>query len=248
MTAADLLGQEIVDPAAMLLVFAMDGGEGVELDLVPSQQIETLHHPRPGRLLSAIAPVAIVEVLRTIDAEADEETMIAKKTAPFRIQQGAVGLKAILDPLVRWAVLLLQGYGALEPIDAEQGRFTALPGEGHRLAGIGENEVADIGLEQRGGHVRLAVFAIIELVLPHIIAVRAVEVAHRADRLGHDVERCLSLGMSWLGVAVEGHTGFQVRGMSVVGGWLEPGLGALARLRAAGRIGLGRKAFGPGLQ
>ena len=95
---------------------------------------------------------------------------------------------------------------------------------------------------------RLAVFAIIELVLPHIIAVRAVEVAHRADRLGHDVERCLSLGMSWLGVAVEGHTGFQVRVMSVVGGWLEPGLGALARLRAAGRIGLGRKAFGPGLQ
>jgi hypothetical protein len=68
-----------------------------------------------------------VQILRPVQTQPDVERFLGKKIAPLLVQGRAVGLNAIDDFLPRRQVLFLQLHGFAEKIDAEQGRFAAVP-------------------------------------------------------------------------------------------------------------------------
>ena len=137
--------------------------------------------------MSLVDPVGVVQFARSVHTEADEKIMIGKEPAPVVVEQGPVGLQRI-QHLLAAAVLLLQFDHAAEKIKAEQGGFAALPGEGDFVAGLAGNVLPDVGLQRGIGHAE--VFARrIHLLFFEVVAVGAIEVADRPDRLGHDVER-----------------------------------------------------------
>ena len=92
--AADFF-EEAIDFQRMLRVPGIDDGEGVELCSMFFQQIQTAHHAFESGALLFIHAVGVVQVCRSINADADKEAMLREKSAPFVIEQRAVGLDAV---------------------------------------------------------------------------------------------------------------------------------------------------------
>src|SRR5690606_17777219 len=115
------------------------------------------------------------------DGDADEEAVLAEEPAPGLVEEGAVGLQGVADPLIGSAVALLEGEGLLEERSAGEGGLAALPGDGDIVAGVGE-EAREEGLE--GGE-RHASRGPEELAGAEVVAVPAAEVAGRPDGLDH---------------------------------------------------------------
>jgi hypothetical protein len=183
--------EEVVDLEGVAGVEAVDDGEGVEVDVVVFQDVEAGHDAVEGGGAAFVDAVGVVEFAWAVDAEADEEVVGGEESAPVVVESGAVGLEGVVDgSAVR--VLALEGDDFFEEGDAEEGWFAALPGEGHAGAGLGGDVVADEGLEDVVRHAEVLAFWE-EVFFFEVEAVFAVEVADRADGLGHGVE--------WPGVA-----------------------------------------------
>ena len=144
-------------------------------------------HPVEGGLAALVDPVRVVHLPRAVDRDADQEVVLLQERAPLVVQQGAVGLDRVEDPLARPRVLVFQLDGPAEKVQAHHGRLAALPGHDHlRHPRVRLHELADIGLLQPGGHPELT--ARVQHLLGQEEAVLAVQVAHRAGGLGHHVE------------------------------------------------------------
>ena len=68
-----------------------------------------------------------MQLLRAIDAQANQKLVIAQKRVPVVIQERAVGLQIVLDVQARTLIFLFECDDLLEELDAQQRRLAALP-------------------------------------------------------------------------------------------------------------------------
>ena len=100
------------------------------------QETKTLHDFAEGRLPAAIFPVSVVNLLRTVDADADKEAVPFQKSAPFIGNQRAVRLHHVFDSfsISEW---LLHLNRLLEKLNPQKHGLPALPDEFHFRRGLG---------------------------------------------------------------------------------------------------------------
>ena len=79
------------------------------------------------RLTAFVYAVAVMQLLRAIDAQANQKLVIAQKRVPVVIQERAVGLQIVLDVQTRTLIFLFECDHLLEELDAQQRRLAALP-------------------------------------------------------------------------------------------------------------------------
>jgi len=126
-----------------------------------------------------------MDVAWPVDADTDEKVVLAKKLAPFVVEQSAVGLQGVFKGHARPAVFVLKLDGAPVEIDAHEGWFSALPGNGYRVAAMGRDELGDVSFQNLIAHAKAT--SGIELVLFEIKTIRAIQVAGRSGRFDQNV-------------------------------------------------------------
>src|SRR5208282_6212639 len=94
-----------------------------------------------------VHPVAVVHLSRAVDTHANQKSVVAKKLAPFVIQQYSVCLDRIGDALASRTILLLQLDDPAEKSDPQQRWFAALPGEINLRHILGLDILADVAFE-----------------------------------------------------------------------------------------------------
>ena len=124
----------------------VDDGERVEFDSVLFQHVEAGHDAIEGRLVAFVYAIAIVEVARAVNGQADEEAVLREKFAPFVIEKHTVRLEGIFD-LLAVGVFPLERDDTAKEIDAEQCGLAALPGEVDRLRLLRFDVLTDVGFE-----------------------------------------------------------------------------------------------------
>jgi hypothetical protein len=65
----------------MVGVGAVQGGQRVVLDALRLEKVQPAHHPVEGRLSAFVDAVGVVQRLRPVDADADQEIVRLKKAA-----------------------------------------------------------------------------------------------------------------------------------------------------------------------
>ena len=113
----------------MFGVLCIQQGQSIELDVVFLGVLDGPHHPVPRPAAGMIGAVVIVELLRPVDADADEEFALVQEPAPFLIEQNRVGLYRVADLLAGYAIFLLQLHGLLVEVQSHQRRLASLPGK-----------------------------------------------------------------------------------------------------------------------
>jgi hypothetical protein len=72
-----------------------------------------------------------VQLAGAVDGQADQEAVLAEECSPAVIQQGAVGLDGVRDPLAGLPVPFGQFGRAAEEVQAHHGRLATLPSHHH---------------------------------------------------------------------------------------------------------------------
>src|SRR6185312_14274340 len=83
--AADFF-QEAVNLKRLPRIMAVHYGKRVEFDAMLFQHVEASDDAVEGRLAAFVYAVAIMQLARTVDREADEEVVLREKFAPFIVQ------------------------------------------------------------------------------------------------------------------------------------------------------------------
>ncbi len=65
----------------------------VELDSVALQQLDRLHDPSPRALAAPVEAVGVVDRLRAVETDADQEVVALERLAPALVEQCRIGLK-----------------------------------------------------------------------------------------------------------------------------------------------------------
>ena len=183
---AQLVAEEAIDRAPVVLVGGVDRAEDVEFDPVAAESPPAAHHQVKGALAAAIDPIGVVEFARTVDAQADQEVVLLEEGAPLIVEQDAVGLEGVLHALARPAILLDEFDRAPEELELHQRRLATLPCHGHLRRTMRLQQLADVGFERGLRHPVLLVR--IERFLGEEEAVGAIDVAGRPARLRQQVE------------------------------------------------------------
>ena len=180
-----LVTQEAVHLFGLVGSQVVDGHQDIVLHAVLLQHAQAAYDLVESRRSAFVDAVGVVQLARTIDADADQEVVFFEELAPLVVQQRTVGLHGVLKSHAWFAILLLVLDGFAVEIDPHQGRFASLPGHRDLVAAVGLDQLADIGFE---GLFRHAEFAIgIEQLLVQEEAVRTGQVASRPAGLGEDV-------------------------------------------------------------
>ena len=127
---AEVVAEEAVDVERVVLVRRVHRAEDVDVDFVLAEQLVSAQHLVEGRVALLVDAERVVQLARTVDADADEEACSREQLAPLVGQQRAVGLDRVFDGLVRAPMLLDELDRAAEEVDAHQRRLAALPGDG----------------------------------------------------------------------------------------------------------------------
>ncbi len=170
----------------MIGVFRIDGAQYVELHPVALQQAAGLHDLTESPAAALVLPVEVMKFLGTIDAQADQKTVLVEKPAPFVVKQDAVGLEGVLDPGAGPGVLSLEFNGVPKEIETHEGRFAPLPCDGDLRNLVDLEKLPDISLVDFLGHPEIA--ARVKIFFLEEEAVITAQIADRSGRLGHDVE------------------------------------------------------------
>jgi len=93
----------------------------------PLQRLGRGVHLVKRRLAAFGDPVLVVDFLWSVDRQADEEAVLLQKLRPVLVEQRAVGLQVVLDPLAGLRMLLLQRNDLAEEVETEQRRLATLP-------------------------------------------------------------------------------------------------------------------------
>ena len=132
---AGVVAQEPVHiPAVYAVPRVVHGGQGVVLDAVPAQELESTHHPVEGRLARPVHPVGVMHLAWAVE-ESPTRKPCSSKNWHHSSSIEAVGLDRVmttvwlgrtcgLDPLHR----------ATEEVQLHHGRLAALPGDRHLRA------------------------------------------------------------------------------------------------------------------
>ncbi len=184
---AEVVAEERVDLAPVVAVGRVDRGQRVPLHPVPTEHVQPAQHPVEGGLAALVDAVGVVHVAGSVHRDADQEVVRVQEVAPLVVEERAVGLDGVEDPLSRPAEPALELERADEELEPHQCRLATLEGH-HDLVGtrVGRQQLPDVGLVDVGVHPEPA--AGVELVLGQEEAVLAVQVADGAGRLGHHVE------------------------------------------------------------
>ena len=136
----------------MVFVGGVDSAQDVEVHFVLAQVSPALHDLVEGASFAAVEAVGVVDFAGAIDAQAHQKVVFLEESAPFVIEQNAVGLKSVLHDLVRPAVFLDEFDRAPEELDLHEGRLAALPSHGNVRSAVRFQQLADVGLERGLGH------------------------------------------------------------------------------------------------
>jgi hypothetical protein len=139
--------EKTVDFKGMVHIMAVDHTQDIMGNPVCFQEGQALHHPGMGSLSRPGEAALIMEVLRAIQAQPHGKPRLIKKRAPGFIQQGPVGLDAVLDEDMSRLMFFLEPQGSFKKIQTCQGRFPAMPGKADKGAGMGLDVPADIGFQ-----------------------------------------------------------------------------------------------------
>ena len=133
-------------------------------------------------------PVAVVDVARAVDAQADEEAVLLQEAGPFLVEQRAVGLQIVFDPLPGFRMFALR---APRPCGRNRARAASArrparktrprPRSRPRCTARTKRSSISSSIFPPPGPLGQRLFAEVE-------AVRAVEIAGRAGGLDHHVE------------------------------------------------------------
>ena len=183
----EVVAQEAVDVGAVVLVGAVHRHQRVPLHPVPLQRGEAGHDPVEGRLAAPVDAVGVVELARAVDGDPHQEVVLPEELRPVVVEQRGVGLQGVAHHLARPGVPTLELDDPAVEVQTHHGRLAPLEGEDRLgLVPVRVEQLDDVLLEDVVGHPEAR--ARVELLLRQVEAVGAVEVAHRAGRLGHDVE------------------------------------------------------------
>jgi len=105
----------------------MDRAKDIDVHCAAAQRFPALHDPRERALPALVHAVGVVERLRSVHAQADEEVVLPEEGGPFVVEPGAVGLDGVQDALAGLAVLRSQLDDAAEEVQPHQRRLAALP-------------------------------------------------------------------------------------------------------------------------
>ena len=165
----------------------MNGGQDIERDVMLLQQLDALHHPLEGRGAAFVYAIMVVQFLRAIQTDTDQELMFPKEPAPFLIECDGVGLQRIQDAHAGPAVFRLQGHRLAEKIQSHQGGFTPLPGKTDFGMRLGADVLLDVFFEHWIRHAEIT--ARKQRFFFEKITILAIQVANGTPGLGHDMER-----------------------------------------------------------
>src|SRR5258705_3776920 len=93
-----LVAEEPVNLRTMITICPKDGAENIDVNLVPHEAVPRTHDPIEGAAPALCHAVGVVHALRTIDAQADQETMRLEEARPFVVEKYPVGLDRVHDP------------------------------------------------------------------------------------------------------------------------------------------------------
>src|SRR5271163_2740328 len=94
---AQLIAEEAVDSAPMLLVGGIHRTQDVEFHSMPAQLPPARHDAIEGAAFAPVDPVGVVDLPRPVDAQSHEEIVLLEEGAPVIVQKDAVGLEGVLD-------------------------------------------------------------------------------------------------------------------------------------------------------
>ena len=105
----------------------MEDAEDVAEDLPFPEQAEGPHRPRVGG--GAVRPpsMRVVQLGRTVEAEADREALGREEVREGRVDEEAVGLQAVARPPPGREMGPLEPRYATEILEAEEGGLAAVP-------------------------------------------------------------------------------------------------------------------------
>ena len=178
--------QKTVDRHGLLGVGGVDDHQRVEFHRVLLHASHPAHDGLEGGLALLVHSETVVQFARAVNAQPDQERLLGEEGAPFVIEQHAVGLDRVRDPLAL-RVFRLQLDDPAEEAHAQQRWLAALPGE----RDFRQILLLDVLADERLKHVvrqakRLAGREQARLL--KVEAIPAIEIAGRADRLDHDVK------------------------------------------------------------
>ena len=96
-----VLAEEVVEPLRLGDALLSDHAEDVELDAVLAEDLDGLHHPVPRRRAAEREPMPVVQLLRPIEADTEQELVLAEEPRPLVVDEGAIGLEAVPHHLAR---------------------------------------------------------------------------------------------------------------------------------------------------
>src|SRR5581483_3555527 len=184
--AADLL-QVAVHLGRVLDVDVVHHAEQIDVNFRPAQELESPNHLPVRGLLAFGDAVMIVQLARPVEAEPDVKIFPGEKVAPLLVDGRAVGLDAVDDFFVRGQMFFLKLDGLAEKVHAKQGRLAAVPGKAHDLARRRLDVLLDVLFERLVVEAEIGALRI-EIFFLQVVAIVAVEVADRPDRLHHDLK------------------------------------------------------------
>ena len=171
----------------MLTVMVIDDRQRVKFHMVLLQPLDGRHHFFKSGFTTFGNPVAIMEMLRTIDGDTHQKTVFSEKPGPLVINQQTISLNTVLDRFAAAVTLLVLNNG-LEKIKATGGWLTTLPGKTDLWqSGLGLHLLPDILAQRCVIHSHGHLFAVDSLLF-QIEAIIAGHIALKAAGLGHDME------------------------------------------------------------
>jgi hypothetical protein len=103
----------------------------------------------------------VVHLRRTVEAQADRETLLREKAPPLVVEERAIRLDAVGNDASSWAIATLNIDDSTEVGQAKECRLSAVPGEPNNVIRRRFNLLLDVSVEQVIGHmVRHAVPAL----------------------------------------------------------------------------------------
>ncbi|OIQ75380.1 hypothetical protein GALL_429550 [mine drainage metagenome] len=179
--------QETIDILPLADIRAMHCAKNVVFNAGAAKGFEPLPHRVESRSPGSVAAIAVVDLPRPVDADAEQKVLARKEGRPVVVEQGSVGLKRIFDLHSVGLVFPLQIHNMLEECKPEHSRLAALPNEEHCALASPDaciDQVPHVTLQHGLGHAEL-LFVRVEFVLLQIVAISAIQVAAWAHRLCH---------------------------------------------------------------
>jgi hypothetical protein len=103
---------------------AVHAGQRIERDAEPLQHLRRRIDGVERRRAALGDPVAVVNFARAVDGQAHQEAVLVQEARPVLVEQRAIGLQVVFDPLPGLGMLLLQRHHLVEELEAGPAALT----------------------------------------------------------------------------------------------------------------------------